>query len=67
MSAPPQSEVSHLWPKAFTASKKPLEAREVCSDRDAILRVLEDCPDELSRVAGDAAAGARLAKAGRSR
>ena len=50
MSAPPQSEVSHLWPKAFTASKKPLEAREVCSDREAILRVLEDCPGELAQL-----------------
>ncbi len=50
MSAPPQSEVLHLWPpKAFTASKKPLEPGR-CSRPEAILRVLEDRHEELAQL-----------------
>ena len=51
MSAPPHQKVLHRWPpKAFTASKRPFEARAVCPDREAIIRALDDAPPGLEEI-----------------
>ena len=58
--------VAPLAAKGVHRRQETFEPGAVFPDREAILRVFEDCPEELAQRAGDAASGARLAAARRA-